>query len=47
MGYAFGAVAATIHDILMTVGLFVLVGNLTGGTFAPDNSLPPCLHPFL
>ena len=27
MGYAIGAVVATIHDILMTVGLFVLLGT--------------------
>jgi SecD/SecF fusion protein len=27
MGYAIGAVVATIHDVLMTIGLFVLVGH--------------------
>ena len=31
MGYAIGAVVATIHDILMTVGLFVLIGHLSDG----------------
>ena len=30
MGYAIGAVVATIHDILMTVGLFVLLGTISG-----------------
>ena len=47
MGYAFGAVAATVHDILMTVGLFVLVGNLTGGTFCSGQFTAPMLASIL
>ena len=40
MGYAIGAVVATVHDVLMTIGLFVLLGTVSGGHFAPVN-LPP------
>ena len=40
MGYAIGAVVATVHDVLMTIGLFVLLGTISGGTLAPVNSLP-------
>ena len=47
MGYAFGAVAATVHDILMTVGLFVLVGNITGGTFCSGQFTAPMLASIL
>ena len=32
MGYAIGAVVATVHDVLMTIGLFVLLGTLSAGT---------------
>ena len=47
MGYAIGAVAATIHDVLMTIGLFVLLGTLSGGTICSVNLLLPCLLPYL
>ena len=36
IGYGIGAVVATIHDVLMTVGLFVLLGSfdlLVSGQF--------------
>ena len=28
VGYGIGAVVATIHDVLMTIGIFVLLGQL-------------------
>lgn len=43
MGYAIGAVAATIHDVLMTIGLFVLLGTLSGGTICSGQFTAPML----
>lgn len=47
MGYAVGAVIATVHDILMTVGLFVLIGNLSGGTICSGQFTAPMLASIL
>ena len=47
MGYAVGAVVATIHDVLMTVGLFVLLGNLSGGTICSGQFTAPMLASIL
>ena len=47
MGYAVGAVIATIHDVLMTVGLFVLLGNLSGGTICSGQFTAPMLASIL
>jgi SecD/SecF fusion protein len=43
MGYAIGAVIATIHDILMTIGLFVLLGSLSEGTICSGQFTAPML----
>ena len=43
MGYAIGAVVATIHDVLMTIGLFVLLGTLSGGTICSGQFTAPML----
>jgi SecD/SecF fusion protein len=43
MGYAIGAVVATIHDVLMTVGLFVLLGVLSEGTICSGQFTAPML----
>ena len=42
MGYAIGAVVATIHDILMTVGLFVLLGTISGGVICSGQFTALC-----
>ena len=47
MGYAIGAVVATIHDILMTVGLFVLFGWLSGGVICSGQFTAPMLASIL
>ena len=47
LGYAFGAVAATVHDVLMTVGLFVLIGHLSGGTICSGKFTAPMLASIL
>ena len=47
MGYAIGAVVATIHDVLMTIGLFVLLGNLSRWSMSRASLPHQCLHPFL
>ena len=40
VGYGVGAVVATIHDVLMTIGIFVLNGEM--GLFV-SGQLPPHL----
>jgi len=47
MGYAIGAVIATVHDVLMTVGLFVLLGNLSGGGICSGQFTAPMLASIL
>ena len=47
MGYAIGAVIATLHDICMTIGLFVLIGNLSGGTICSGQFTAPMLASIL
>jgi len=47
MGYAIGAVVATVHDVLMTVGLFVLLGNLSGGGICSGQFTAPMLASIL
>jgi SecD/SecF fusion protein len=47
MGYAIGAVVATIHDILMTVGLFVLIGHLSDGVICSGQFTAPMLASIL
>ncbi|MEC8013060.1 MAG: protein translocase subunit SecD [Verrucomicrobiota bacterium] len=47
MGYAIGAVVATIHDILMTVGLFVLLGTISGGVICSGQFTAPMLASIL
>jgi SecD/SecF fusion protein len=47
MGYAVGAVVATIHDVLMTIGLFVLLGNLSDGTLCSGQFTAPMLASIL
>ena len=47
MGYAIGAVVATIHDILMTVGLFVLIGYLSDGIICSGQFTAPMLASIL
>jgi len=47
MGYAVGAVIATVHDVLMTVGLFVLLGNLSEGTICSGQFTAPMLASIL
>ena len=47
MGYAVGAVIATIHDVLMTVGLFVLLGSLSEGTICSGQFTAPMLASIL
>ena len=47
MGYAIGAVVATIHDILMTVGLFVLIGYLSEGAICSGQFTAPMLASIL
>lgn len=47
MGYAIGAVVATIHDILMTVGLFVLLGALSDGGICSGQFTAPMIASIL
>ena len=47
MGYAIGAVVATIHDILMTIGLFVLIGYASGGLLCSGQFTAPMLASIL
>jgi len=47
MGYAIGAVVATVHDVLMTVGLFVLLGNLSDGGICSGQFTAPMLASIL
>lgn len=47
MGYAIGAVIATIHDIFMTVGLFVLIGHLSDGIICSGQFSAPMLASIL
>ena len=47
MGYAIGAVVATVHDILMTVGLFVLLGFISGGTICSGQFTAPMIASIL
>ncbi len=47
MGYAIGAVVATIHDILMTVGVFVLIGHLSEGVICSGQFTAPMLASIL
>ena len=47
MGYAIGAVVATIHDILMTVGLFVLFGSISEGVICSGQFTAPMLASIL
>ena len=45
IGYGIGAVVATIHDVLMTVGLFVLLGSM--GLFVSGQFTAPMLAAIL
>jgi len=45
IGYGVGAVVATIHDVLMTIGLFVLLGSL--GFFVSGQFTAPMLAAIL
>ena len=47
VGYAVGAVIATIHDVLMTVGLFVLLGYLSDGSLCSGQFTAPMLASIL
>ena len=47
MGYAIGAVVATVHDVLMTVGLFVLLGTISGGTLCSGQFTAPMIASIL
>jgi len=47
MGYAIGAVIATIHDVLMTIGLFVLIGTVSGGVLCSGQFTAPMLASIL
>ena len=47
MGYAIGAVVATVHDVLMTIGLFVLIGTLSGGTLCSGQFTAPMIASIL
>ena len=47
MGYAIGAVVATIHDVLMTIGLFVLLGTLSNGIICSGQFTAPMLASIL
>lgn len=47
MGYAIGAVVATVHDVLMTIGLFVLLGTLSGGILCSGQFTAPMLASIL
>ena len=45
IGYGVGAVVATIHDVLMTIGLFVLLGSM--GLFVSGQFTAPMLAAIL
>ena len=45
VGYGVGAVVATIHDVLMTIGIFVLFGQL--GWFVSGQFTAPMLAAIL
>jgi SecD/SecF fusion protein len=45
LGYGVGAVVATIHDVLMTIGLFVLLGSM--GLFVSGQFTAPMLAAIL
>jgi SecD/SecF fusion protein len=47
VGYAVGAVIATVHDVLMTVGLFVLMGYLSDGSLCSGQFTAPMLASIL
>ena len=47
MGYAIGAVVATVHDVLMTIGLFVLLGTLSGGMLCSGQFTAPMIASIL
>ena len=47
MGYAIGAVVATVHDVLMTIGLFVLLGTLSEGTLCSGQFTAPMIASIL
>ena len=47
MGFAIGAVAATVHDVAMTVGLFVLIGYLTDGALCSGQFTAPMIASIL
>ena len=47
MGFAIGAVAATVHDVAMTVGLFVLIGYLTDGVLCSGQFTAPMIASIL
>ena len=47
MGYAIGAVVAIIHDVLMTIGLFVLLGTLSNGIICSGQFTAPMLASIL
>ena len=47
MGYAIGAVVATVHDVLMTIGLFVLFGTISGGTLCSGQFTAPMIASIL
>ncbi|MAL85052.1 MAG: protein translocase subunit SecDF [Opitutae bacterium] len=47
MGYAIGAVVATVHDVLMTVGLFVLIGSISDGILCSGQFTAPMLASIL
>ena len=47
MGYAIGAVVATVHDVLMTIGLFVLLGKLSGGALCSGQFTAPMIASIL
>ena len=47
VGYAIGAVIATVHDVLMTVGLFVLIGFLSAGAVCSGQFTAPMLASIL
>ncbi len=47
MGYAIGAVVATIHDVMMTVGLFVLLGVVSAGEICSGQFTAPMLASIL
>ena len=47
MGFAIGAVVATVHDVAMTIGLFVLIGFLSDGSICSGQFTAPMLASIL